>query len=174
MLLSGLLSDTLIFNSPTTTPRDRAAGTWLAWMAFGVDEAESQLQAYGEELLRAGADMVGRTAQDMITADFKAFESGKTRFGVSQIEVTSFMSIADRVGDIRAALNNLRELREFDFAALMVTDITSNTSMLVAAGNTKTLERLPFSRKGEGVWDLPGMVSRKKQLLPTMLGILQG
>jgi manganese-dependent inorganic pyrophosphatase len=56
----------------------------------------------------------------------------------------------------------------------MVTDIVRNDSLLVGVGNNRYLERLPFSRKGEGLWDLPGVVSRKKQLLPTLLSMLQG
>ncbi len=174
MLLSGLLSDTLVYKSPTTTQRDRAAGLWLAWMAFGVDDAEAKLDAYGEELLRAGADVVGRTAEELVSGDFKSFESGRNRFGVAQIEVTSFVPVNDRYDDIRAALNALCQQRGLELAGLMITDITQDTSLLVATGNQKYLERLPFSRKAEGVWDLPGMVSRKKQLLPILLGMLQG
>ena len=174
ILLSGLLSDTLVFKSPTTTQRDRMSGLWLAWMTFGVDDAERQMHEYGEELLRAGADVAGQSAQDMIRADMKEFEAGRVKFSVSQIEVTSFMPVLERVGEIRQALAGLCEQRGHELAALMVTDITANNSLLLATGPGKYLERLPFSRKGEGVWDMPGIVSRKKQLLPTLLGVLQG
>ncbi|MGQ9815667.1 MAG: DHHA2 domain-containing protein [Candidatus Roseilinea sp.] len=174
MLLSGLLSDTLVFTSPTTTQRDRMSGLWLAWMTFGVDKAEQQMHEYGEELLRAGADVSGQSAQEMIRADMKEFEAGRVSFSVSQIEVTSFMPVLERVGEIRQSLVELCEQRGHELAALMVTDITTNNSILIAVGPAKYLERLPFSRKGEGIWDMPGIVSRKKQLLPTLLGVLQG
>ena len=174
MLLSGLLSDTLVFKSPTTTERDRMSGLWLAWMAFGVDEAERQMHEYGDELLRAGADVAGQSGQDLIRADLKEFEVGRAKFSVSQIEVTSFMPVLERASEIRQALMAMCEQRGYELAALMITDITANNSLLVVVGPPKYLERLPFSRKQEGVWDMPGIVSRKKQLLPTMLGLLQG
>jgi manganese-dependent inorganic pyrophosphatase len=174
LLLSGLLADTLAFKSPTTTPRDRASGTWLAWHAFGVDDAENRMKKYGDELLRAGADLSGRSAQDLVSQDFKGYESGLVKFGVSQVEVTSFHPVTERLDEVRAALRSLTELRGLRFAALLITDILENNSLLVCAGETRYYERLPFSRKGDGVWDLPGVVSRKKQLLPTLLGMLQG
>jgi manganese-dependent inorganic pyrophosphatase len=174
MLLSGLLADTLIFRSPTTTQRDRASGTWLSWMAFGVEDADTRLQEYGHELLRAGADLAGRSAEDIVTADRKSFESGPVKFSVSQVEVTNFQTLMERLDDVRAALRTLQEQRDLDFAVLMVTDIVRNDSVLVGVGANRFLERLPFSRKGEALWDMPGVVSRKKQLLPTLLGMLQG
>ena len=70
MLLAGVLSDTLVFKSPTTTARDHAAARWLAERAFGA-EAERQTQRFGEALLRAGADVSNRSAQDMVQADLK-------------------------------------------------------------------------------------------------------
>ena len=174
MLLSGLLADTLIFRSPTTTPRDRASGTWLSWMAFGVDEAEDGLQDYGTQLLRAGADISRRSADEIVSSDLKAFEAGPVSFSVSQVEVTYFDAILDRLSEVREALHTLMDQRKTNFAVLMVTDIVQNNSLLIGAGNNRYLERLPFSRKGDCIWDLPGIVSRKKQLLPTLLGMLQG
>ncbi|HEY3288628.1 MAG TPA: DHHA2 domain-containing protein, partial [Anaerolineae bacterium] len=174
MLLSGLLADTLIFTSPTTTQRDRASGTWLAWMTFGVDDAETGMQEYGMQLLRAGADLSGRSAEEIVSADCKVFDSGPVHFTVSQVEVTNFQVIVERLGDVRQALNVLRDQRKGDFAVLMVTDIIQNNSILVGVGNGRYLDGLPYARKGDGWWDLPGVVSRKKQLLPTILGMLQG
>jgi len=174
MLLAGVLSDTLMFKSPTTTPRDRSAATWLAGQAFGSEDAEGRMSDFGEALLRAGADVSGRSAQDMVQADFKMFESGPIRFGVAQVEVTSFNAIFPRMDEIRAALKALQEQRSLDFVALMITDIVENNSLLAGVGEPRFFERLPFSRKADGVWDMPGVVSRKKQLLPTLLGLLQG
>ncbi|WP_169239056.1 DHHA2 domain-containing protein [Candidatus Roseilinea sp. NK_OTU-006] len=104
----------------------------------------------------------------------KEFQAGRVSFSVSQVEVTSFMPVLERVGEIRQSLAEMCEQRGYELAALMVTDITANNSLLIASGPAKYLERLPFSRKDEGVWDMPGIVSRKKQLLPTLLGVLQG
>jgi manganese-dependent inorganic pyrophosphatase len=174
MLLSGILSDTLVFKSPTTTPRDRGSAMWLAWHAFGVDDAEQKMAEYGEALLRAGADITNRSADDMVKADFKEFEAGPVKFGVSQVEVTNFVPILVRIEEIRSALRMVQEQRGLHFAGLMITDIVENNSVLACVGETRYYERLPFSKKMEGVWDMPGVVSRKKQLLPTILGMLQG
>jgi manganese-dependent inorganic pyrophosphatase len=95
-------------------------------------------------------------------------------FSVSQVEVTHFQAILDRLAEVREALHTLQEQRKADFAVLMVTDIVQNNSLLIGVGTNRYLESLPFSRKGEGVWDMPGVVSRKKQLLPALLGMLQG
>jgi manganese-dependent inorganic pyrophosphatase len=171
MLLSGVLSDTLLFKSPTTTPRDKASAVWLAWHAFGVDDADSRLHEFGDQLLRAGADLSKRSAQDIVQADFKIFEAGQVKFGVSQVEVTSFNAVLEREDEVRSALRTLQESKSLQFAALMITDIVENDSLLVCAGDPRYYERLPFSRKGESVWDMPGVVSRKKQLLPLLLGM---
>jgi manganese-dependent inorganic pyrophosphatase len=119
MLLSGLLSDTLAFKSPTTTTRDRGSAMWLAWHAFNVDDAERKMQEYGDALLRAGADITNRSADDMVKADFKQFEVGTVKFGLSQVEVTHFNEVVSRMDGIRAALRALQEQRGLNFAALM-------------------------------------------------------
>lgn len=173
MLLSGIISDTLLFKSPTATQRDRGSAIWLAWHAFGVDEAEQQMQAYAEQLLRAGADLSKRSAQDIVQADFKMFEAGAVRFGVSQVEVTHYDAVLERETEVGAALRALQQQKNLNFAALMITDIVQNNSLLVCVGEARYYERLPFSRKGENLWDLPGVVSRKKQLLPLLLGMFQ-
>jgi manganese-dependent inorganic pyrophosphatase len=144
MLLSGLISDTLMFKSPTTTPRDKASAVWLAWHAFGVDEADAKMSEYGE-----------------------------VKFGVSQVEVTSFNAVMVREAEVRSALETLREQKALNFTALMITDIVENDSLLICTGEARHFERLPFARKSDNVWDLPGFVSRKKQLLPMLLGMFE-
>jgi manganese-dependent inorganic pyrophosphatase len=173
MLLSGIVSDTLMFKSPTTTPRDKGSAIWLAWHAFGVDDAEQLLQEYGESLLRAGADLSNRSAQDIVQADLKLFESGNVKFGVAQVEVTHYDAVLEREAEVGAALRALQEQKNLGFVALMITDIVQNNSLLICIGDMRHYERLPFSRKSDHVWDMPGVVSRKKQLLPLLLGMLQ-
>lgn len=172
MLLSGLLSDTLVFKSPTTTARDRACGSWLAWSAFNTDDAELQMQKYGDELLRAGADVTGRTATDMCSADFKQFEAGRMRFGVAQVEVTNYEEIEMRVDEIRDELRLQQQRLGLDFSALLITDVVKTNSLLVFGDDARLLGKIPFARKRPGVYDLPGVVSRKKQVLPPILALL--
>jgi manganese-dependent inorganic pyrophosphatase len=177
LLLSGLLSDTLIFKSPTSTPRDQTSANWLARIAFGASgsaDADAKLQQYGADLLMAGADLTGRSVQDLITADYKEFESGKDTFGVAQIEVTSFSAVKDRLDEIRDALRAQRDARGLAFAALMITDIVQSNSLLAISNVPSAFAQMPFSKRAGGLYDMPGVVSRKKQLLPTLLGLMQG
>ncbi len=173
ILLSGILSDTLMYKSPTTTARDKGSAIWLAWHAFGVDDAEQKMQEYGSALLRAGADLSNRSAQDIVQADFKMFESGVVRFGVAQVEVTHYDAVLGRAEEVRSALRTLQEQKSLHFAALMITDIVENDSLLICVGDARYFERMPFSRMTDNIWEMPGVVSRKKQLLPTILGMLQ-
>jgi manganese-dependent inorganic pyrophosphatase len=174
LLLSGLLSDTLIFRSPTTTARDKSTASWLSWAAFGVDDAEQKMLDYGRELLMAGAEVAGRTARDLCTVDFKEFEAGKVRFGVSQCEVTNFAELAERMDEIRAELRAQQSERGLAFTALMITDIVMNNSMLVLGEDTRLLGQMPFARLRPGIYDMPGVVSRKKQLMPALIALLTG
>lgn len=174
MLLSGILSDTLVFKSPTTTARDKAAATWLGRVAFGVDDVDEPLAEYGNQLLRSGADVSGRSAQDIVGVDFKAFESGAVKFGVAQVEVDNLYALDERIPEIRGALRDACQQRGLDFVALMVTDIVENDSMLIADGDTRKLVSMPYRQRDYALWEMPGVVSRKKQLLPTLLGLLEG
>lgn len=174
LLLSGLLSDTLIFRSPTTTARDKASASWLSWAAFGVDDAEQKMIDYGRDLLMAGAEVSGRSARDLCTGDFKEFESGKIRFGVAQCEVTNFAELTDRLPEIRDELRAQQSQRGLAFIALMITDIVMNNSMLVLGEDTRMLNSMPFARIKPGIYDMPGVVSRKKQLMPAILALLAG
>jgi manganese-dependent inorganic pyrophosphatase len=117
--------------------------------------------------------MSKRSAQDIVQADFKLFEANTVKFGVSQVEVTTFNAVLDRHAEVLAALGALQEQKNLNFAALMITDIVENDSLLICAGESRYFERLPFSKKSDSVWDLPGVVSRKKQLLPMLLGMFQ-
>ncbi len=179
LLLSGLLSDTLIFKSPTSTLRDQSAANWLARIAFGASgsaDAEAKLRRYGEELLMAGADLTGRSTRDLVSSDYKEFEAGRIKFGIAQIEVTSFSTVMspEQLAKIREALAAQREQHSLEFAGLMVTDIVQNNSLLVLSNEPRQLAQLPFSRRAPGLFEMPGVVSRKKQLLPTLLGLLNG
>ena len=174
MLLSGILSDTLVFKSPTTTARDKAMAAWLAPVAFGMEDPDGALVEYGGQLLRSGADVSGRSAKDIVSTDFKAFESGALKFGVAQVEVDNLYALDERVPEIRGALRDACQQKGLDFVALMVTDIVENDSLLLADGDTRKLVSMPYRQRDYALWEMPGVVSRKKQLLPTLLGLLEG
>ena len=95
------------------------------------------------------------------------------RFGIAQVEVTDMHEIEARLDELRVALCAMEKSRSLHFAALMVTDIVGGTSRLVTCGESHSLDGLPYARRGEGTFEMPDVVSRKKQLLPAILSALQ-
>jgi manganese-dependent inorganic pyrophosphatase len=173
-LLSGLLSDTLMLKSPTTTDRDRVAAVQLAAWAFpGEADPYKAMTDYGWELLKAGAGLETRPAASIVSGDYKEYDAAGFRFGVAQVEVAEMHEIEPRLDDLKDALVAMETENRLDFAALMVTDIVYAKSRLVTSGKTHHLDGLPYARLDDGTFDLPGTVSRKKQLIPAILSVLQ-
>ena len=175
LLLAGLLSDTLILTSPTTTPRDHEAADRLARWAFmsGAPLEDETIESYGEQILAAGAGLSSRSATEIVSADFKVYDSAGVRFGIGQAEVTNLAQLGENLDELKQALIDLGDSRGLDFVMLMVTDVVRRTSRLVVTRDVPALEVLPFPHRPDGTMDAEGVVSRKKQLLPVVLGALE-
>jgi len=173
-LLSGLLSDTLVLKSPTTTARDRVAAVQLATWAF-PDQSDpyKAMLDYGWQLLQAGAGLESRSTESIVSGDYKEYDSAGLRFGVAQVEVTDMLEIESRLDELRAALCAMEKNRGLNFAALMVTDIVGGTSRLLTCLDSHYLDGLPYPRRHDGTFEMPGIVSRKKQLIPAIFSALQ-
>lgn len=175
LLLAGLLSDTLILTSPTTTERDRRAAERMARWAFvrsGPLAGES-IASYGEQVLRSGAGLSTRDPKEVVSSDLKLYEAGGFQFAVAQAEVTDLRQLDEHLESLTRALDELRSQRGQDFAMLMVTDVVDNTSRLVLVNAPPILDDLPYPRQSDGTRLASGVVSRKKQLLPVVLGLLE-
>ena len=175
MLLAGLLSDTLILTSPTTTPRDRIAGERLIRWAFKPPSplAGESIESYGKAIIQAGAGLESREAMDIVTSDLKLYQAGGFNFAIAQAEVTNQAQLTDNYERVTNALNKLREQRGLDFAMLMVTDVVRNSSRLVLVNTPPVLDDLPYPLLQDGSLQADDVVSRKKQLLPVVLGLLE-
>lgn len=175
LLLAGLLSDTLILTSPTSTPRDERAAARLARWALvrGGPLHGETIRSFGEQVLRAGAGLETRDPKDIVSGDLKTYEGGGLRFAAAQVEVTNLIQLDEHLSQIETALNELRESRGFDFALLMVTDVVRNTSRILLSNPPPALDDLPYPIQPDGTRMANGVVSRKKQLLPTILGLLE-
>jgi len=176
ILLAGLVADTLILTSPTTTARDKAAAEKLARWAFvgGAPLKGETIESYGKQVLSAGAGLSNRAPADVVSTDIKAFEGGGFKFAVAQAEVTDIMQLSEHLSPLQNALDELREKRGLDFAMLLVTDVVRGTSRLLLTTNPPViLSELPYPPLSDGTRDAPGVVSRKKQLLPAVLGLLE-
>jgi manganese-dependent inorganic pyrophosphatase len=175
MLLSGLLADTLILTSPTTTPRDRQAAERLGRWAFarGGPLVEETIQSFGRQVLAAGAGLSTRTPEEIVNTDMKLYEAGNYRFAMAQAEVTDLMQITEQLDKLKAALTAMRDKRALDFAMLMVTDVVRGSSRLLLTDEPSQLSDLPYPPQPDGTRLAEGVVSRKKQLLPVVLGLLE-
>jgi len=175
LMLAGLLSDTLILVSPTTTPRDNEAAERLGRWAFVRNGplAGETLQSYGDQVLKAGVGLSTRDPMEVVSTDLKTYESGGYRFTVSQAEVTDLRQLDEHLEELKKALDALRHERGVDFAMLMVTDVVDNSSSLVTVNPPPLLDELPYPRQPNDTRLADGVVSRKKQLLPVLLSILE-
>jgi manganese-dependent inorganic pyrophosphatase len=175
VLLAGLLADTLILTSPTVTDRDKQAANRLArWAFIGSGPlAGETIPTYGQQVLSAGAGLSNRDPKEIVGTDIKPYEAGGFKFAVAQAEVTDLMTIDEHLAGLQGALEHLRESRGLDFAMLLITDVVRNSSRLIIANPHPVLDDLPYPKLPDGTRDAPGVVSRKKQLLPSVLGLLE-
>jgi manganese-dependent inorganic pyrophosphatase len=176
LMLAGLLADTLILTSPTTTPRDKQAADRLArWSFVGNSPLKGEtISTYGKQILSAGAGLANREPKEVVSTDIKPYEAGGFKFAVAQVEVTDLLQIGEYRERLVSALNDLRDKRGLDFAMLLVTDVVRNSSrLLVSSFPPPVLDELPYPPLSDGTRDAPGVVSRKKQLLPSVLGLLE-
>jgi manganese-dependent inorganic pyrophosphatase len=163
ILLSGVLSDTLLLTLSTTTERDRQAAARLAEIA-GV-----QLREYGRELLHASINIEGKTAAQLIAADFKEFLIGGKKLGISQMMVLDCRDIDLREGDLLDELERLRRANGYDLTALLVTNpVSSSHERVLLKGEIWMVEKA-FNVKVEGdSCILPRVMSRKKDFIPAL------
>ena len=175
VLMAGLLSDTLILTSPTTTLRDKKAAERLARWAFipGSRLEGETIQSFGEKILSASAGLGARPAGELLTQDMKIYSGGSLRFAISQIEVNDMYEIGENVHVLEEGLKVLKTREGLDFAMLMVTDVVQGASRIMLIDPPGELGDLPYNPLPDGTFLAEGVVSRKKQLLPVVLGLLE-
>ncbi|MDX1413167.1 MAG: DHH family phosphoesterase [Candidatus Promineifilaceae bacterium] len=175
LLLAGLLSDTLILASPTTTARDHEAAARLGRWAFmsGTPLEGETIETFGQQILSSGAGLASRSATEIVGADFKVYDAEGVNFGIAQAEVTNFTQLAEHLPELKYALVELGDSKGLDFVMLMVTDVVSGSSRLILTKDVPALDVLPYPRLPDGTLDANDVVSRKKQLLPVILGALE-
>lgn len=163
LLLSGLLSDTVVLRSPTTTDQDRVVAEELAEIA-GVDYEE-----YGKELLTHKSKIGEKTPREMILSDFKEFEFGTHELGIGQIETVEPAVVLHQKDAVLEAMDNVATEREYSAFVLLVTDLLEeDTTALVAGSEIETVEAGLDTTVSEQEAFLPGVMSRKKQVVPPL------
>lgn len=175
-LLAGLLSDTLILTSPTTTQRDKDAAERISRWAFvgGSPLKGETIDSFGKALLSAGAGLSNRDPAEIVSTDIKQYEAGGFKFAIAQAEVTDLLQLAEHLAPLTKALDSVKDKLGLDFAMLLITDIVRGTSRLIVSSNAPPiLNDLPYPPATDGTRDAQGVVSRKKELLPVVLGLLE-
>lgn len=163
LLLSAILSDTVLFKSPTCTRQDKEAAEKLAGIA-GVD-----LKEYGMAMLKAGADLGDLAAAQIVRTDSKPFSFGRYKAVVSQISVMDTADILAKKDELTSAMKELCQAEGYDLVLLMVTDIMEESTELVFVGEPRKLIADAFGKdaSGDSIY-LPGVMSRKKQIVPQL------
>lgn len=161
ILLCGILADTLLLQSATTTDLDKTTADRLA-AETGLD-----IKTLGTELMKAASNIAGRTSEELVRQDLKEYSEEGHVYTVSQIEVENFTQILERKAEILEVLETLRKDGDKLFCSLMITDITRLSSLLLIAckDGFRSAIKLP---QENGMFVLNNIVSRKKQLLPML------
>jgi manganese-dependent inorganic pyrophosphatase len=166
VLVAGIVSDTLLFQSPTTTAEDRTMCSWLEKLCG--ESAESIM----EGLMSVASPLTSMPAEKAVASDAKLYAEGGRKFMLAQIEESHLAVFHRRMAELSAALEKSRRENALDFAALMVTDPVRGNSELLFCGDEAVRRALPYRRSEPGVLLMPGVLSRKKQLLPEVLAAL--
>ena len=165
LMLSAILSDTLLFKSPTTTDLDIETGKKLASIA-GID-----IDEYGLKMFKAASSIKGMDVEDIIKTDIKAFKFENSNLAISQITTLDFEEIKSRQDEFIGQLNSMCNVGNYKYALFFVTDILKNGSYLFFSDSTKNLIENAYGVDAiEGMF-MDGVVSRKKQMLPPLLEV---
>ncbi|MFW5711392.1 MAG: putative manganese-dependent inorganic diphosphatase [Spirochaetota bacterium] len=167
VLLAGLLSDTVILKSPTATDEDRRAAAQLANIA-GIT-----IEEYGEQIFSHTAVLGKQDPKQVIKTDFKLYSEFNMKVGIGQVEVVTFQNI-DEVEEIYLnALDEIRKEQGLDWTMLLITNVLHEHSKLFTTPFPEAEERVVFKQEKPGRFDLPNILSRKKQVLPEILRVLE-
>jgi manganese-dependent inorganic pyrophosphatase len=165
MLLGAVLSDTVILNSPTTTERDNAAVDYLE-RVLALNATD-----FGREMFEQTSDVSSVDADDIVRRDAKEYEVSEGKICIAQIETVG-LGILDRRDELLEALTRQRDAKDYLLYALMVTDILEQHTKMLVAGEHTPVERAFGQHMEDGAIDLPGVMSRKKQVAPKLLAAL--
>ncbi|SFL79163.1 putative manganese-dependent inorganic diphosphatase [Pelosinus propionicus] len=163
LLLAAILSDTVLFKSPTCTEKDQRTAKQLAALA------QLDVHEFGMSILKAGASIKGMSTADIIANDIKEFQIGDYRMTIGQISVMDAEEVLSIKKELQQSMEVLRQKENYDMVLLMVTDILSEGTHLVYSGQPVGLLKQAFGSEGKDqVLYLPGVMSRKKQIIPPM------
>ena len=170
LMMAAILSDTLMFRSPTCTPLDEATARRLATIA-GVN-----LEDFAAEMFEAGEKLDGKTPEEVFLQDFKVFMCGDLRFGVAQGSYMTHTNLQAAQNLLMPYLEEARRKQNVEDLYMMLTEVPQKQSVVICTGrHAPEMLRAAFDQEPQedGSWVLPGVVSRKKQFIPAMMDAYQ-
>ncbi|HKL56771.1 MAG TPA: putative manganese-dependent inorganic diphosphatase [Sphaerochaeta sp.] len=167
VMLSGIVSDTIMLKSPTTTFEDFTAVQDLCAIA-NIPE----MRDFGERMFASGATLAKEDPRKMLESDFKQYEEFGIRFGIGQVEVTTLSDLEDYRKEYLLELEQLKRAYALSWAMFLITDVVREQSILLMTPMQGYERKLSYVKESEDTFNLPGVLSRKKQLLPEILRVL--
>ncbi|PLT34979.1 manganese-dependent inorganic pyrophosphatase [Bacillus sp. V5-8f] len=168
LMLSAIISDSLLFKSPTCTEEDIQAARELAELA-GVDS-----ETFGLEMLKAGADLSEKTVQELITLDAKEFSMGDSKVEIAQVNAVDTNEVLTRRSELEDVISSRIEEKNLDLFLFVVTDILTNDSIGLALGKAANVVEKAYNvQLSDNTAVLKGVVSRKKQIVPVLTEAFQ-
>lgn len=166
IMLSAILSDTLMFKSPTSTPKDKKVAEKLALLA------QVEIEAFAREMFKAGSDFQGQGAEEIVNQDFKDFSFGDAKVGIGQVNCMDLSVLEDKKEELFQVLANLKDREGYFLTALMLTNILEESTELIFVGDEKVITQAYQGQAKSGSIYLPGVVSRKKQIVPPLSKVI--
>ena len=168
LMLSGILSDTLILTSPTTTDIDKEAVKELSKIA------KVDYNIYGNKMIRAGSSLTGMTKEQVLYKDYKSYTIDNGKVGLGQVITMDIEEVLNEKDDYVKLLNTVSESNNYLFVCLFVTDILKNGTYVLYSDRAKEVLESAFGIKNIKQGDfLKGIVSRKKQILPVLMNDME-
>ena len=169
LMLSAIISDTLLFKSPTCTECDVKAGKELSEIA-GVNTDQ-----YGLEMLKAGTALGDKSEAELLNMDMKIFEIDGAKIGVAQVNTVNEAEVLERKEKLLAEIDNIIAKEGLKFFMFAITNILSNDSVVLVSGDGNDIIEKAFGEKVDSnLVTLKGVVSRKKQIIPPLTKAIQG
>ena len=165
LMLSAILSDTLIFNSPTCTEEDKIIGKYLS------EICNLDIESYGMEMIIEGSTYELDDFDDLITKDMKLFTFGKYKVSVSQVNAVNTQIFISRKDELKEKLRKFMDYQSLDLSLFMVTDIIAKGTQLFFVGHDKWIAQHAFDIDNDDTVFLPDVYSRKKQIIPKLMNI---
>lgn len=168
LMLSGIISDTLLFKSPTTTNIDIEAANYLS------NIAKINMNDFAKKMFEAGCSLVGKTIEEIIFGDFKNFTIDNKKVGVSQLSTTNAHEVLNNINEYIQVIDNIAKTNDYYILAFFITDIIKEGSYIIYSNNSEEILKQSFNLESlkEGYY-FPHIISRKKQIIPNIMDTIE-